>query len=110
MARALKCDYELDIPELWKVSGEARDLVEALLVGNPEERLTAEECLAHPWLSGDVIYIDVINELETTWMRRCLARRRYHKISLLPELKFVVQQEDKDLIMSAACLAKISNF
>ena len=78
MARALKCDYELDIPELWKVSGEARDLVEALLVGNPEERLTAEECLAHPWLSGDVIYIDVINELETTWMRRCLARRRYN--------------------------------
>ena len=76
MARALKCDYELDIPELWKVSGEARDLVEALLVGSPEERLTAEECLAHPWLSGDVIYIDVINELETTWMRRCLARRR----------------------------------
>ena len=96
MARALKCEYELDIPELWKVSGEARDFVEALLVSRPDRRLTAGECLSHPWLSGlttrkshisfyskyfihlpgDVIYIDVINELETTWMRRCLARRR----------------------------------
>ena len=52
MARALKCEYELDIPELWKVSGEARDFVEALLVSRPDRRLTAGECLSHPWLSG----------------------------------------------------------
>ena len=94
MAKALKCEYEVDIPEFSIVSSEARDLVERLLVANPEERLTADDCLSHPWLSGqsggassqimlnksipgDVIYIDVINELETTWMRRCLARRRY---------------------------------
>jgi len=79
MAKALKCEYELDIPEFSLVSSEARDLVERLLVAEPEERLTAEDCLAHPWLSGDVIYIDVINELETTWMRRCLARRRWYR-------------------------------
>ena len=60
-----------------KVSSEARDLVQKLLLADPDERLTADQCLSHPWLSGDVIYIDVLNELETTWMRRCLARRRY---------------------------------
>ena len=76
MAKALKCEYEVDIPEFSIVSSEARDLVERLLVAGPEERLRADDCLSHPWLSGDVIYIDVINELETTWMRRCLARRR----------------------------------
>ena len=52
MAKALKCEYELDIPEFSLVSSEARDLVERLLVAEPEERLTAEDCLAHPWLSG----------------------------------------------------------
>ena len=59
-----------------QVSSEARDLVQKLLLADPNERLTAVQCLSHPWLSGDVIYIDVLNELETTWMRRCLARRR----------------------------------
>ena len=52
-------------------------MVQKLLLADPDERLTADQCLSHPWLSGDVIYIDVLNELETTWMRRCLARRRY---------------------------------
>ena len=76
MAKALKCEYEIDIPEFSKVSAEARDLVQKLLLATPGDRLTAEECLAHPWLSGDVTYMNVLNELETTWMRRCLARRR----------------------------------
>ena len=76
MAKALKCEYEIDIPEFSKVSSEARDLVQSLLLAAPDERLTADQCLSHPWLSGDVSYITVINELETTWMRRCLARRR----------------------------------
>ena len=52
MAKALKCEYEVDIPEFSIVSSEARDLVERLLVGSPDERLTAEDCLSHPWLSG----------------------------------------------------------
>ena len=76
MAKALKCEYEIDIPEFSKVSAEARDLVQKLLLASPEERLTAEQCLSHPWLSGDVTYMNVLNELETTWMRRCLAIRR----------------------------------
>ena len=65
--------------------------MQALLRPECGDRLTADECLFHPWLSGDVIYRcavstelqpaalhcrEVINELETTWMRRCLARRR----------------------------------
>ena len=76
MAKALRCEFELDIPELSRTSDEAKDLVVNLLCKEPEERFTAEECMAHPWLSGADIYIDVLHELETTWMRRCLARRR----------------------------------
>ena len=52
MAKALKCEYEIDIPEFSKVSSEARDLVQKLLLADPDERLTADQCLSHPWLSG----------------------------------------------------------
>ena len=42
-------------------------------------RLTARQSLEHPWLVDDDLYIDVLQELETSWMRRCLARRRWHR-------------------------------
>ena len=41
------------------------------------DRLTAQQALEHPWLDSDRVYVDVLFELETTWMRKCLARRRY---------------------------------
>jgi hypothetical protein len=40
-------------------------------------RLSAQAALEHPWLDSDRVYVDVLFELETTWMRKCLARRRY---------------------------------
>ena len=76
MARSLSCEYDLNIPELSHTSAEAKDLVQNLLNGDHTKRLTAKECLAHAWLTDADIYIDVLHELETTWMRRCLARRR----------------------------------
>ena len=102
-----------------------------LLLVEPSERMSASECLQHPWLSGADIYIgdpveafrdelykyilldihrwcwrslwsiigtylwrifyenlwkyfsDVLHELETTWMRRCLARRRWLLMKML---------------------------
>ena len=45
MAKALKCEYEIDIPEFSKVSAEARDLVQKLLLASPEERLTADQVM-----------------------------------------------------------------
>ena len=33
-----------------RISNEARDLVQKLLVINPEERLSSEQILRHPWL------------------------------------------------------------
>jgi len=79
LSRALSCQYDLSIPELSHTSPEALDLVRCLLVKDPDTRLTATECLASTWLSGADVVIDLLHELETTWMRKCLARRRWYR-------------------------------
>jgi len=79
MARVLHSDFSLEIPELANTSEDAVSLVRQLLVSGAESRLSAKACLQHPWLVGEHIYIDMLQELETTWMRRCLARRRWYR-------------------------------
>lgn len=46
------CDWEFDEESFRHVSAEARDFISHLLVKNKEKRLTAHECLLHPWLTG----------------------------------------------------------
>lgn len=41
--------YDMNVDPLPKVSNEAKDLISKLLKSNPEERLSAEEALQHPW-------------------------------------------------------------
>ncbi|KAF1795753.1 EF-Hand 1, calcium-binding site [Phytophthora cactorum] len=44
--------YDFDSPEWTNVSHEAKDLISHLLLVDPSKRLTAEEVLRHPWISG----------------------------------------------------------
>ena len=89
MARVLNCQYDLATDELSHISHYAKDLVSKLLVKDPEERFSARQCLEHPWLVDEDYYHDVLQELETTWMRRCLARRRRHRaLNALKVCKF----------------------
>lgn len=44
--------YDFDSPEWTNVSNEAKDLITRLLLLDPSKRLTADEALRHPWLSG----------------------------------------------------------
>jgi serine/threonine protein kinase len=48
----LKADYEFGDPEWTDISKEAKDFIAKILVVNPNQRPTAQECLAHPWLAG----------------------------------------------------------
>ena len=43
-------DYDFENEEFDDISEEAKGFIRHLLVGKMEERLTAEECLHHPWL------------------------------------------------------------
>ena len=42
--------------------------------------MTADQCLAHIWLRDDTTYLGILQTLETSWMRKCLARRRWYRL------------------------------
>ena len=42
--------FDLDIPELSKVSREAKDLIMRMLTYEPSERVTLDEAINHPWI------------------------------------------------------------
>lgn len=55
--------YDFNDPAWENVSDMAKDLIRKLLVRDPEERLTAAECLKHPWLTGGATGTDVKGSL-----------------------------------------------
>jgi calcium/calmodulin-dependent protein kinase I len=50
--KILKCEYDFPDPEWTGISQGAKDFISALLVQSPDDRLTAEQALAHPWLNS----------------------------------------------------------
>ena len=42
--------------------------------------MTASQCLSHIWLRDEAAGLGVLQTLETRWMRRCLARRRWYRL------------------------------
>lgn len=45
--------YDFDDPSWDDVSSDAKDLIRHLLVKNPDERYTAQQCKEHPWIKGE---------------------------------------------------------
>ncbi|XP_064590338.1 calcium/calmodulin-dependent protein kinase type IV-like isoform X2 [Zonotrichia leucophrys gambelii] len=50
--RILTCDYEFVSPWWDEVSPNAKDLVRKLIVLDPQKRLTVQQALQHPWVTG----------------------------------------------------------
>ncbi|XP_053821972.1 calcium/calmodulin-dependent protein kinase type IV-like isoform X3 [Vidua chalybeata] len=50
--RILTCDYEFVSPWWDEVSPNAKDLVRKLMVLDPQKRLTVQQALEHPWVTG----------------------------------------------------------
>nr|XP_033776910.1 calcium/calmodulin-dependent protein kinase type 1B [Geotrypetes seraphini]XP_033776919.1 calcium/calmodulin-dependent protein kinase type 1B [Geotrypetes seraphini]XP_033776927.1 calcium/calmodulin-dependent protein kinase type 1B [Geotrypetes seraphini]XP_033776935.1 calcium/calmodulin-dependent protein kinase type 1B [Geotrypetes seraphini] len=49
----LKAEYEFDSPYWDDISDSAKDFIRHLLERDPEKRLSCEQALQHPWISGD---------------------------------------------------------
>ena len=73
-----QADYTFE-PQYWEqVSDDAKDLIKKLLVVNPDNRLTADQALRHPWfMIGDheLISRNLTTTLET--MKKFNARRKF---------------------------------
>ncbi|EFN59416.1 hypothetical protein CHLNCDRAFT_137935 [Chlorella variabilis] len=55
IAEAIEAGRYCMDPQLWSgVSEDAKDLVRSLLQQDPQQRLTAEQVLQHPWLSAEL--------------------------------------------------------
>lgn len=70
-----KCEYNLDKAPQWRlISNSAKDLCHKLLIENPDERMTAQQALAHPWFSSTEESKDstclVVNNKELTKQRQ----------------------------------------
>jgi len=48
--KILKCEYDFPSPDWDNISAEAKEFIGALLVLNPNERPSAEQCLESPWI------------------------------------------------------------
>ena len=68
MARVLNCEYDLTTEEMAHISHPAKDLVSKLLVFDRNKRLSARECLDHPWLQDEDIYVDMLQVIMTMMM------------------------------------------
>ena len=70
-------DYDFDNNEFDDISEEAKGFISHLLIGKMDERLTAEECLHHPWLSTETK--KAMKSLKKDNLKKFLARRRWQR-------------------------------
>jgi calcium/calmodulin-dependent protein kinase I len=61
--KIIKVEYDFPNPEWANISQTAKDFIRHLLVKDPQERFTAQQCLQHPWLNGRVGADDNLGEI-----------------------------------------------
>ncbi|XP_067129751.1 myosin light chain kinase, smooth muscle-like [Centruroides vittatus] len=77
MANVTRAVYDFDDESFDKISDEAKDFIEKLLVKELEERLTAAQCLEHPWLRANKKTEE--KTLDKKKLRRFVIRRKWQK-------------------------------
>lgn len=80
--RIAKGEYSLDKPVFQKISSEAKDLLKGMLQVDPVNRLSASECLLHPWITGKAHtdkHMQPLPEVQQHMKARIERRNRRHK-------------------------------
>merc|ERR1712110_1146311 len=72
----VKVVYDFDEPEFDVISANAKNFISNLLLLRPSNRLTASQCLEHPWLLEQDIGHETLSK---TKLRQFLARRKWQR-------------------------------
>eukprot|EP00095_Tigriopus_kingsejongensis_P007737 maker-scaffold200_size264178-snap-gene-1.18 protein:Tk07737 transcript:maker-scaffold200_size264178-snap-gene-1.18-mRNA-1 annotation:"myosin light chain kinase" len=73
-----KAEYEFHEPEFDSITDEAKDFISAVLIKSPRNRMSAEKCLEHPWLTTKGKE-EMKKKINTAKLRKFLARRRWQR-------------------------------
>jgi len=79
--KIIKAEYDFPDPEWTHISASAKDFIRCLLVKDPEQRYTAQQCLQHQWLTSQTINKEVMSSIGTN-MKRYNATRQQSKKTL----------------------------
>ncbi|KAK4136486.1 Pkinase-domain-containing protein [Trichocladium antarcticum] len=79
----------------WKdVSGDAKDFILKLLRAKPDERWSAEQALAHPWLSGQTATDHNLLPEIRAYLSRARLRRGIEMVKLANRIEALKMEED----------------
>jgi myosin-light-chain kinase len=81
-----RANYDFDDEAFTDISDEAKDFISKLLIKDKDQRLSAKQCLAHPWLTRRPKSVskttddeNIDKKLSTKKLRRFVIRRRWQK-------------------------------
>lgn len=74
-----KGEFDFPSPYWSNISDAAKDLVRKLLTVDPNQRYTAKQVLAHPWISGSMASTAPLGEEYGKRLKMLQARRRLKK-------------------------------
>lgn len=100
-----KAEYDLTVPPFNRISNEAKDLIRHLLLKNPDNRLTAEEALNHPWFKKLKIK-EKLSELSVDSLNKLLFNiRNYHPNKVLQQaaIAYLVHNQTQLKEVHEAC-------
>ncbi|KAG8252166.1 myosin light chain kinase, smooth muscle-like [Homalodisca vitripennis] len=73
-----RVDYDFDDEMFNTISEDAKEFISSLLVKKKEERLTADECLRHSWLTHCDMTVGCV-KLSTDKLKKFIIRRKWQK-------------------------------
>ncbi|XP_046388866.1 titin homolog [Ischnura elegans] len=77
-ANITRADFDFDDEAFEAISEDAKDFISSLLIKRKEKRLTASQCLSHPWLSSPERSIKYVT-LSTDKLKKFIIRRKWQK-------------------------------
>jgi len=79
LANVTSAEWDFEVEEFDEISDTAKNFIEYLLVRKKEDRMTAGECLQHPWLAPKNFQKQSVKKLSTVKHKKFVARRKWQK-------------------------------